>query len=120
MSTTTAQGQTGHIIETGKPEHERIVRVSRCFVGRPASLRSTSIFFAPTMPRAHARAGVAVYRDILADARTLPRRFDIASEDRSDHTLREFDMAQQEDYDATIFTHIRVELIARVPLTGVS
>jgi len=70
---------------------------------------------APSFLPARARTGIAVYRDILAGVRPLLRRFDIASEDKIDHVLRELDMALEEAHDATIFTHIRVELVARVP-----
>jgi len=71
--------------------------------------------FTPTLPPAHAGDGTGVYRDILTGVRPLLRRFDIASEDRIDRTLRDLDMAIDEGRDATLFTHIRVELVARVP-----
>jgi SAM-dependent methyltransferase len=71
--------------------------------------------FTPTLPPAHAGDGTGVYRDILAGVRPLLRRFDIASEDRIDRTLRDLDMAIDEGHDTTIFTHIQIELVARVP-----
>ncbi len=70
--------------------------------------------FAPSFLPAHARAGIAVYRDILVGVRPLLRRFDIASEGKIDYVLRELDMALEEERDSTIFTHIQVELVARV------
>ncbi len=71
--------------------------------------------FAPSFLPAHARTGIAAYRDILADARPLLRRFDIASDDKIDHVLHELDMALEEAYNSTIFTHIQAELVARLP-----
>ena len=71
--------------------------------------------FAPSFSPARARTGIAAYRDMLASVRPLLRRFDIASEDKIDHVLCELDMALEEQHDSTIFTHIWVELVARVP-----
>jgi ubiquinone/menaquinone biosynthesis C-methylase UbiE len=71
--------------------------------------------FAPSFLPARARTGIAAYHDILVGVRPLLRRFDIASEDKINHVLRELDVALREEHDATIFTHIRVELVARAP-----
>jgi len=71
--------------------------------------------FAPTMLPARAGDGIAVYRDLLAGARPLLRQLGIASEERIDRALRDLDMAGADTHDATLFTHIRVKLVARAP-----
>lgn len=70
--------------------------------------------FAPALPPDRAGDGIAVYRDLLVDARPLLRRFAIASAERIDRVQRDLDTAVGERYDATIFAHARVELVARV------
>jgi SAM-dependent methyltransferase len=71
--------------------------------------------FVPSFLPAHARTVIAVYRDILAGVRPLLRRLDIVPEDRIAHVLHELDLAAEEAHDSTVFTHMQVELVARVP-----
>lgn len=70
---------------------------------------------APSFLPADARSGITLYRDVLVGARPLLRRLEIASDDRIDHVLHELDRTIEEIHDATIFTHMQAELVARVP-----